>query len=191
MDKQERQEFNERNIAEFRSSGGRIASFGDARLLLLTTSGARSGLRRTAPMMYLPDEADPDRVFVFASAAGAERNPFWFDNLLASPTDLEVEIGEARRAARATVLPEPERTAVYAKQAQLYPGFAGYQEKTERRIPVVALDLGGPIGHLPDDDPTRSAVHLASDGKGVRHLAVVGDTYSILVSGRTPPAATR
>lgn len=141
MDKQERQAFNERNIAEFRASGGRIASFGDAPVLLLTTTGSRSGRRRTSPMMYLADEADPDRVFVFASAAGADRNPAWFDNLVASPGDLEVEIGEEKLGARVTVLPESERAAVYAKQARLYSGFAAYQEKTERPIPVVALDL--------------------------------------------------
>ena len=184
MDKQEKHAFNDRNIAEFRASGGRIASFADAPLLLLTTTGSRSGRRRTNPMMYLADEADPDRLFVFASAAGADRNPAWFENLVASPGDLEVEIGEERLGARATVLPESERAAVFAEQARLYPGFAGYQEKTERRIPVVALDLERTAGSLPDDDPARAAVHVGSDGDKVEHLAVVGDTYTILVAGR-------
>jgi deazaflavin-dependent oxidoreductase (nitroreductase family) len=143
VDKQEKRAFNERNIAEFRSSGGRIASFGDAPILLLTTTGARSGLRRTTPMMYLADEADADRVFVFASAAGADRNPAWYENLVANPTDLEVEIGEERLGAHPTVLPEPERASVYAEQARRYPGFAEYERKTSRVIPVVALTPTG------------------------------------------------
>jgi deazaflavin-dependent oxidoreductase (nitroreductase family) len=133
--------FNERNIDEFRSSGGRIASFGNAPVLLLTTTGSRSGARRTAPMMYLADEENADRVFVFASAAGADRNPAWYGNLVANPTDLEVEIGDQRLRARPTVLEEPQRASVYAEQARRYSGFAEYEQRTERRIPVVALDL--------------------------------------------------
>jgi hypothetical protein len=74
VDRQEALTFNENNIAEFRASKGRIASFGDAPLLLLTTTGARSGHRRTSPMMYLAEEHDPNRVYVFASAAGVDQN---------------------------------------------------------------------------------------------------------------------
>jgi F420H(2)-dependent quinone reductase len=73
-DKQEVLTFNEANIAEFRTSHGRVASFGAAPLLLLTSIGARSGERRTNPMMYLANEHDPNVVFVFASAAGADQN---------------------------------------------------------------------------------------------------------------------
>jgi hypothetical protein len=91
--KQQRPEFNRRNIAESRSSSGRIASFGDAPVLLLTTRGVKSGVPRTTPMMYLADEHNPERVYVFASAAGADENPAWFNNLLAHPNDLVVEIG--------------------------------------------------------------------------------------------------
>jgi hypothetical protein len=76
--------FNEKNIVEFRASNGQIASFGDAPLLLLTTTGARSGQRRTTPTMFLADEHEPNLVYVFASAAGAERNPAWFTT--SSPT---------------------------------------------------------------------------------------------------------
>ena len=67
--------FNNKNIAEFRSNGGRIASFGDAPVLLLTTTGAKSEQPRTSPMMYLADDHEPNRVYVFASAAGADTNP--------------------------------------------------------------------------------------------------------------------
>ena len=105
--KQQRTEFNRRNIAEFRSSGGRIASFGDAPVLLLTTTGVKSGLPRTNPMMYLADEHNLERVYVFASAAGAEQNPAWFNNLLAHPNDLIVEIGTERVT---TQVPTPRRS---------------------------------------------------------------------------------
>ncbi|MGH2889591.1 MAG: nitroreductase/quinone reductase family protein [Solirubrobacteraceae bacterium] len=141
MNRPERLEFNRRNIAEFRSSGGRIASFGDATMLLLTTTGASSGLPRTSPLAYLADEHDPNRVYVFASAAGQDQNPAWFDNLVAKPDDLVVEIGTDRVAAVAEVVPEPRRSEIYARQAARSQSFAAYQEKTARRIPVVALTL--------------------------------------------------
>ena len=141
MDKQARLEFNRKNIAEFRSNGGRIASFGDAPLLLLTTRGAQSGLPRTSPMMYLADGRNRNRVYVFASAAGRDTNPAWFNNLLARPDDLTVEIGTATVSASAKVLEEPLRSQIYAEQAARYPGFASYQANTSRRIPVVALTL--------------------------------------------------
>jgi deazaflavin-dependent oxidoreductase (nitroreductase family) len=180
---EKRRKFNEDNIAEFRANGGRIASFGDAPVLLLTSTGRRSGQRRTSPMMYLADADDRNRVYVFASAAGADEHPAWFVNLRENPTDLEVEIGEERRLASATILAEPERTDVYAEQARRYPGFAEYQEKTERTIPVVALNLERVPGDLPPDDPSRSAVKANADEDGAKHVSVVGDTYTVLVSG--------
>ena len=89
-----------RNIAEFRSSGGTVSSFGDAPLLLLTTIGTKTGKLRTSPVMYLADERDPDRVYVFASAAGADDDPAWFRNLTAHPTDVSVEIGRETLTSR-------------------------------------------------------------------------------------------
>ena len=141
MNKQEIVAFNQRNIEEFRATGGRIASFGDAPLLLLTTTGARSGLPRTNPMMYLADEEEADRVYVFASAAGADTNPAWFNNLVAHPDGVTVELGDETLTADAEIVPEPQRKAIYDIQAARYPGFAAYQEKTPRRIPVVGLRL--------------------------------------------------
>lgn len=141
MDKQARLEFNRKNIAEFRSAGGRIASFGDAPLLLLTTRGARSGRPRTSPMMYLANQRNPGQVYVFASAAGRDANPAWYSNLLASPDDLTVEIGTATFSASAKVLTEPLRSQIFAEQAARYPSFASYQARTSRRIPVIALTL--------------------------------------------------
>jgi deazaflavin-dependent oxidoreductase (nitroreductase family) len=141
VDEQPTLTFNEKNIAEFRASHGRIASFGDAPLLLLTSTGAQSGQRRTNPMMYLADNHDTNRVYVFASYAGADKNPAWFHNVVAHPSELEVELGDGRYPATAEVLPDPRRAEVYAIQAGRYPGFAGYQKKTSRPIPVIALTL--------------------------------------------------
>jgi deazaflavin-dependent oxidoreductase (nitroreductase family) len=97
-DKERVRAFNAKNIAEFRTSGGRISAFGDAPVLLLTTTGARSGQPRTNPMMYLADENDPDRVYVFASAAGADTNPAWFHNVVAHPQ--KTRNGTATRLSR-------------------------------------------------------------------------------------------
>ena len=141
MNARERTDLNSRNIAEFRSSGGTLDSFGDAPLLLLTTIGAKTGKLRTSPMMYLADERDPDRVYVFASAAGADDDPAWFKNLAAHPTDVTVEIGRETLTADAEIVAEPTRSEIYAVQAARYPGFAAYQAKTSRRIPVAALNL--------------------------------------------------
>jgi len=137
----DRKSFNERNIAEFRVNGGRIESFGDAPVLLLNTVGARSGKQRTNPLMYLADDSIPDRVYVFASAGGNDKNPDWFHNVVAHPTEITVEIGFEVVAAHAEVLPEPERSDIYAIQAGRYPSFAAYEQRTARRIPVVALTL--------------------------------------------------
>jgi deazaflavin-dependent oxidoreductase (nitroreductase family) len=140
MNEDERRAFNKRNIEEFRATGGTIASFGDAPILLLTTTGAKTGAERVSPMMYLAEEHDGDRVYVFASAAGADANPAWFGNLVAHP-DVTVEIGAQRVRARAQALDEPRRSQVFAMQASRYPAFARYQQATSRRIPVVALAL--------------------------------------------------
>jgi deazaflavin-dependent oxidoreductase (nitroreductase family) len=145
---------NSRNIAEFRASGGRLAAFGDAPVLLLTTVGAKTGQRRTSPMMYLAGD-DPGTVYVFASNAGAATDPVWLRNVVAHPNELVVEIGGRTRAATGEVLPEPERIRVFDIQAALYPGFAAYQRATARPTPVVALRLGDPAPRR--DTPTRHA----------------------------------
>jgi deazaflavin-dependent oxidoreductase (nitroreductase family) len=144
VDREARRAFNAQNITEFRASGGRISSFGDAPVLLLTSKGAKSGLPRVNPMMYLADESDPDRVYVFASAAGAESNPAWFNNLVAHPNGVTVEIGRETLSADAEVLTDPARAELYAVQASRYPGFASYQANTSRKIPVIALRLNRP-----------------------------------------------
>jgi deazaflavin-dependent oxidoreductase (nitroreductase family) len=90
-------------------------------------------------MMYL---SDGNRLYVFASKAGAPTNPDWYHNLLAHP-QATVEVGEERFDVTASVLTGAERDEIYQRQAALYPGFAEYQEKTTRTIPVVALERAG------------------------------------------------
>lgn len=128
--------FNQKIIDEFRATGGRVGGpFEGAPMLLLHTVGARSGIERVNPMMYL--ESD-DRRFVFASKAGASTNPDWYRNLVANPS-VRVEVGSDEYAATARPVDGPERDRIYAEQARRYPGFAEYQEKTDRVIPVVEL----------------------------------------------------
>ena len=129
-------DFNRRNIEEFRANHGRLSGpFEGAPVLLLHSVGARSGEGRVTPMMYL---ADGERYLVFASAAGADRNPAWYWNLLANP-DTSIEVGDQSLDVHAEELRGGERDAKYALQANRYPGFADYQRKTTRTIPVVAL----------------------------------------------------
>ncbi len=129
-------DFNVRNIAEFRANHGQVGGpFAGAPLLLLHTVGARSGLARVNPMMYLPDKG---RYLVFGSKAGSDQNPDWYHNLLAHP-DTQIEVGDLLLAVHAEELTGVERDARFQDQARLYPGFAGYQQKTDRVIPVIAL----------------------------------------------------
>ncbi|GAB3686132.1 nitroreductase family deazaflavin-dependent oxidoreductase [Angustibacter aerolatus] len=129
-------DWNDSVIAEFRANHGRVGgNFEGAPLLLLHTTGARTGAERVSPMMYL---RDGDRYLVFASYAGRDENPAWFHNLVVHP-DAAIEVGDDTITVRATVLDRAERDEKYAEQARLYPGFAEYERKTERVIPVVAL----------------------------------------------------
>ena len=133
----DRQDWNSNIIQEFRANEGKVGGpFDGAPLLLLHTTGARSGEERINPMMYL---ADGDRLVVFASKGGAPTNPDWYHNLVANP-DLEIEVGTERRKVRARVAEGEEHDLLYAEQARRYPQFAKYQEGTDRTIPVVILE---------------------------------------------------
>ena len=128
--------FNDQIIDEFKANEGRVGgNFEGAPLLLLHTTGAKSGAERINPMMYL---ADGDRYLVFASKAGAPTNPDWYYNLKANPR-ATIEVGTLTLRVDAVDLEGAERTLMYDKQAELYSGFATYQENTDRVIPVVAL----------------------------------------------------
>ena len=130
-------EWNRAIIDEFRANNGKVGGpFAGAPLLLLHTTGAKSGKQRTSPVMYL---ADGDRLLVFASKAGAPTDPDWYHNLVANPK-ATVDVGDENFEVKATVITGEERDRLYAKQAKLYPGFAEYEEKTTRTIPVVALE---------------------------------------------------
>jgi deazaflavin-dependent oxidoreductase (nitroreductase family) len=129
--------FNTKIIREFRENDGKVGGpFEGAPVLLLTSTGARSGQPRTSPMMYL---LDGGRYLVFASKGGAPTNPDWYHNLVAHP-DASIEVGAERFGVKATVITGAERDELYARQAELYPGFAEYEAKTTRTIPVIALE---------------------------------------------------
>jgi deazaflavin-dependent oxidoreductase (nitroreductase family) len=131
---------NERNrllAEEFRKNGGKVAEekFKDAHLLLLTTTGRKSGRKYVTPMQYLPDG---ERLIVFASHQGAPENPDWFKNLAAAGV-ATVEAGEETFEVRAEVLAGAERDEIYGRQVARHPTFGEYERKTTRVIPVVAL----------------------------------------------------
>jgi len=129
-------DWNAQIIAEFRANQGKVGGqFEGAPMLLLHTTGAKTGQERVNPMMYL--ELDGRR-FVFASKAGADTHPDWYHNLVADPK-VTVEVGGDVYEATAAPLPEDERSRVYAEQARRYEGFAEYAAKTSRVIPVVEL----------------------------------------------------
>ncbi|MEA2201099.1 MAG: hypothetical protein QOI89_1695 [Solirubrobacteraceae bacterium] len=132
-------EFNRAIIEEFRANGGKVGgSFEGAPVLLLTSTGAKSGQRRTAPLMYMPDG---ERMVIFASKGGAPTNPAWYHNLRANPS-ATVEVGTDTVDVDAAVTSGEERERLFKRQAELYPQFAEYAEKTTREIPVVALTPG-------------------------------------------------
>ncbi|HEX3511284.1 MAG TPA: nitroreductase family deazaflavin-dependent oxidoreductase [Solirubrobacteraceae bacterium] len=129
-------DFNRGVIEEFRAHGGRVSgAFADMPILLLTSTGARSGERRTTPVVYL---RDGERLVVFASKAGAPENPAWYHNLRAHP-EVTVEVGSDTLEMRAEELHGEERDRLFAQQVEALPQFADYAERTERVIPVVAL----------------------------------------------------
>jgi deazaflavin-dependent oxidoreductase (nitroreductase family) len=131
--------WNDRIIAEFRSNEGKVGgNFEGAPLLLLHTTGARTHAERVNPMMYLNDGL---RTFVFASKGGADTDPDWYHNLVANPK-VTVEMGTEVFQATAMPVRGNERNQIYAEQAKRYPGFAEYQEKTSRTIPVVEIIRG-------------------------------------------------
>ncbi|TQJ74907.1 nitroreductase/quinone reductase family protein [Streptomyces sp. SLBN-31] len=130
-------DFNQQVIDEFRANKGRLTGyFAKARLLLLTTTGARTGTPHTTPVGYLPDGAG--RVLVIASAGGSDRHPDWYHNLLAHP-QVDVDSGVFRYRARAVVLDGEKREQAWARAVEADAGWAAYQRKTDRLIPVVAL----------------------------------------------------
>ena len=125
--------FNETLIAEFRANGGKLSGqLANSSLLLLTTTGARTGQLRVTPMGYV---RDGERYAVIAANAGADKHPNWYLNLLADPR-VVVEVGSERFEARAQTTEGEERAHLVA----MIPYFAAQQVKTQRVIPVVVLE---------------------------------------------------
>ena len=129
-------DWNKGIIEEFRANGGKVGGqFEGAPLLLLHTTGAKSGQARVNPVMY---QADGDNYVVFASKAGAPTSPDWYHNLVANPR-ASVEVGDTTLNVAAQIVDGDTRDRLWSKQKELYPGFADYESKTTRQIPVIVL----------------------------------------------------
>jgi deazaflavin-dependent oxidoreductase (nitroreductase family) len=126
----------ERVVAEFRARGGKVGGYhASMQLLLLTTTGARTGQRRAVPLTYLPDG---DRYVVTAGNAGSDRHPAWYYNLSAHP-DVTVEAGTETFKAVAVIADEAQGAALHERFAAAYPVLDDYQDRTTRRIPIIVL----------------------------------------------------
>jgi deazaflavin-dependent oxidoreductase (nitroreductase family) len=133
-------EFNRKLIEEYRANGGKVSGiFAGAPLLLLTTTGAKSGQPRVSPLAYTTDNG---RWVVIASKGGAPTHPDWFHNVRANP-EVTVEVGTETFPARATVVEGVERKRLFDQMAAKMPNFAEYQRNTTRQLPVIVLERGG------------------------------------------------
>jgi deazaflavin-dependent oxidoreductase (nitroreductase family) len=129
-------DWNRRVIDEFRANGGKVGGqFAGAPMILVHHFGAKSGVERVSPMVYF---TDGDRMLIVASAAGAPKNPDWYHNLKARPK-VDVEVGTETFPVVVEELQAEERAQKWAQITAAMPGFAEYQEKTSRVIPVLAL----------------------------------------------------
>lgn len=130
-------DWNRQIIEAFRANSGKVGGqFEGAPLLLLHSTGAKSGQARVNPVMY---QADGDNYVVFASKAGAPTSPDWYHNLVANPR-ASVEVGDQTVNVVAKVVEGDTRERLWSLQKELYPGFADYESKTSRQIPVVVLE---------------------------------------------------
>jgi deazaflavin-dependent oxidoreductase (nitroreductase family) len=134
-------DWNTKTIEEFRANEGRVGgNFEGAPMTLLHTRGRTSGREYVTPTMYLPDETEPDTIYVFATKGGAPTNPDWYRNLAAAG-DGTIERGTETYKVSVRELTGAERDRIYAEQARRYPGFAEYERRTAgvRTIPVLEL----------------------------------------------------
>ena len=129
--------WDERNkavIEEFRANGGKVKGW--APLILLTTIGAKTGQHRIAPLMLV---TDGNRILAVASKGGSPKHPDWYLNLLAHP-EVTVEVGSEKFETTARILSGNEREHAFRRAVEVFPPYAEYQKKTEREIPVIALE---------------------------------------------------
>jgi deazaflavin-dependent oxidoreductase (nitroreductase family) len=130
-------EFNRQVIEEFRANGGKVGGRHEGRpLLLLHTTGAKTGQSRINPVMY---QAVGDDLAVFATHGGAPASPDWYHNLVAHPRTT-VEVGSETFEVNARVAERDERDPIWTRQKEQYPIFAEYEQRTTRQIPVVILE---------------------------------------------------
>lgn len=133
----EREDRNRKIIEEFRGNAGVVGGpFDGIPILLLHHKGAKTGAERVNPLAY---RRDGDNYVIFASKGGAPTNPDWYHNIRANP-DVEIEVGTAAAQARARVAESDERDRLWELQKKEFPGFAHYEAKTDRQIPVVVLE---------------------------------------------------
>jgi deazaflavin-dependent oxidoreductase (nitroreductase family) len=134
-------DFNQAVIKEFRANQGKVGGqMAGMPVLLLTTTGAKTGRSLTRPLVYT---RDGDRIVIIASFAGAPHNPPWYHNLVAHPV-ATVELGNEKFQVRATVTSGEERQRLFDRQAEQMAIFRDYQKKTTRQIPVLALTRVNP-----------------------------------------------
>ena len=126
--------FNQQMIEQFRANGGRM-DWGPASMVLLTTTGAKSGQRHLTPLAGYQEDG---RLYVIASMGGAPRSPAWYHNLVANPT-VTVEHDGDTYDATAKVVPGEQRDALFARIVEALPQFGEYQKNTTRVIPVIEL----------------------------------------------------
>jgi deazaflavin-dependent oxidoreductase (nitroreductase family) len=126
-------------IEEFRKSGGVVQEFIDRPLVLLHSTGAKSGKERVNPLMHLEEDG---KIIVFASRGGEDEHPDWYHNIKANP-QVEVEFGDRTVPARAQEVTGAERDRLFEQMKAKYPQFAEYEAATDRVIPVIALELRG------------------------------------------------
>jgi deazaflavin-dependent oxidoreductase (nitroreductase family) len=125
------------HAAVYRATGGRIGHrLGSVENVLLTTTGRRTGQARTIPLTTLPDG---DRLVLIASNGGAAEHPAWYLNLSADP-EVTVQRGNDTRRYRARTADPQERAALWPRVVEMYAGYARYQDRTEREIPVVICE---------------------------------------------------
>jgi F420H(2)-dependent quinone reductase len=126
------------HTALYRVTGGRLGHRvpGLPPMLLLDHVGAKSGAKRTSPLVYVRDGED---LVLVASKGGHPQNPAWFYNLKANP-DTEVQVGSERRQVHARVAGAAEHERLWPKALKVYGGYADYQKRTERQIPLVILE---------------------------------------------------
>jgi deazaflavin-dependent oxidoreductase (nitroreductase family) len=133
----EREDWNAKIIDEFRANAGKVGGpFEGAPMVLLHTRGAKSGQERVNPVVYQPVG---EALAVFASKGGADTNPDWYHNIVANPR-FTVEVGTDTFEVQGRVAEGEERERIWERQKKDMPGFAEYEQKTTRQIPVVVLE---------------------------------------------------